>query len=217
MNLLPPSRSRDSEGFAPPVHRGGKANQRDRAGLHPGDGGAGQGWSPWQTFQLEKLDAETVRQVLTPPRADAVFCSDGAGVYASFSQAQGHNHQVVRNRQGNGNRGRVSHPACKRISPSAERVDGAIPWGSDALSEELSGLAEDVGALWAGSDIPHCLHEALGRPMQHMDTRGRSPLVRYCIFNHFRGRRRLWSQRQGRCGDNLPPHGASLLIRAKTM
>ncbi len=42
---------------------------------------------------------------------------------------------------------RVSHPACERISPSVERVDGAISWSGDALPEELPGLAQDVGAL----------------------------------------------------------------------
>ena len=31
------------------------------------------------------------------------------------------------------------------------RVDGAVPRGSNALSEELSGLAQDVGALWERS------------------------------------------------------------------
>ncbi|WP_429023979.1 IS1595 family transposase, partial [Aeromonas allosaccharophila] len=31
---------------------------------------------------------------------DAVLCSDGAGVYASFSKVHGVTHQVVHNRQG---------------------------------------------------------------------------------------------------------------------
>lgn len=72
----------------PARHRGGKGRTRgtgpddipvmvvqDRAG-HLAD------------FQLEKMDAQTVRTVLTPLIApDAVLCSDGAGVYASFSKA----------------------------------------------------------------------------------------------------------------------------------
>ena len=49
-------------------------------------------------FQLERLDAQTVKAVLQPLIApDAVLCSDGAGVYASFSQARGITHQVVYN------------------------------------------------------------------------------------------------------------------------
>lgn len=47
------------------------------------------------------LDAQTVRAVLTPLIApDAVLCSDGARVYASFSRQQGLAHQVVHNRVG---------------------------------------------------------------------------------------------------------------------
>ena len=48
-------------------------------------------------------------------------------------------------------RGCVSHPACKRVPQAAERVDGAVPRGSNALFEELSRLAQDVGALWERS------------------------------------------------------------------
>jgi hypothetical protein len=91
------NRSRDSQAR----HRGGKGRPRgtgpdyipvmvvqDRAG-HLAD------------FQLDKLDAQTVKAVLAPLIApDAVLCSDGAGVYASFSTLQGVTHQIVRNRQG---------------------------------------------------------------------------------------------------------------------
>ncbi|MGY3892268.1 IS1595 family transposase, partial [Aeromonas mytilicola] len=71
----------------PARHRGGKGRTRgtgsdyipvmvvqDRAGHHA-------------DFQLEKMNAETVIAVLTPlVSSDAVLCSDGAGVYASFSK-----------------------------------------------------------------------------------------------------------------------------------
>jgi hypothetical protein len=61
---------------------------QDRAGHHA-------------DFQLEKMNAETVIAVLKPlVSPDAVLCSDGAGVYASFSKVQGVTHQVMRNRQG---------------------------------------------------------------------------------------------------------------------
>ena len=51
-------------------------------------------------FQLERLDARTVKAVLQPLIApDAVLCR-GCGVYVSFSQWQGLTHQVVHNRAG---------------------------------------------------------------------------------------------------------------------
>ncbi|MNT43688.1 hypothetical protein D3C72_1801730 [compost metagenome] len=43
-------------------------------------------------------------------------------------------------------------------------MDGAVPWGSDPLSEELSGLAKDAGALWTGSDYPTLLAGGAGAP-----------------------------------------------------
>ncbi len=47
------------------------------------------------------MNAETMIAILKPlVSPDAVLCSDGASVYASFSQAQGVTHQVVHNRQG---------------------------------------------------------------------------------------------------------------------
>jgi len=87
----------------PPRHRGGKGRTRgtgldyipvivvqDRAGHHA-------------DFQLEKINAEGVIAVLKPlVSPDAVLCSDGAGMYASFSKVQGVTHQVVRKRQGAG-------------------------------------------------------------------------------------------------------------------
>jgi hypothetical protein len=52
-------------------------------------------------FQLDKMDAQTVRAVLAPLIApDAVLCNDGVGVYASLSTSQGVTNQVVRNHQG---------------------------------------------------------------------------------------------------------------------
>lgn len=52
-------------------------------------------------FQLEKINADAVSAVLKPlVSPDAVQCSDGAAVYASFIQEQGVIHPFVRNRQG---------------------------------------------------------------------------------------------------------------------
>ncbi len=85
----------------PTRHRGAKERTRgtgpdyipvmevqDRAGHHA-------------DFQLEQMNTKTVMAVLKPLiAADAVLCSDGAGVYASFSKAQDVTHQVVCNRLG---------------------------------------------------------------------------------------------------------------------
>lgn len=55
--------------------------------------------------------------------------------------------------------GGISHPACERLSQAPEGVDGAVPWGSDTVSEELSGLTKDVEryGLWTGGDYPALL------------------------------------------------------------
>ena len=109
----------------PARHRGGKGRTRgtgpdyipvmvvqDRAGYHA-------------DFQLEQMNAEMVIAVLKPlVSPDAVLCSDDADVCARFSKEQG-----------------VSHPARKRVSPSVERVDGALPWRGNALP----GLAQNTG------------------------------------------------------------------------
>ncbi|WP_410488962.1 IS1595 family transposase [Aeromonas hydrophila] len=131
----------------PARHRGGKGCTRgtgpdyipimvvqDRAG-HLAD------------FQLERLNAKTVREVLQlliAPGCRPVqrWCR---GV-CDFSEEQGITHQVVCNRAGERVGGH--HPTCERVPQAIEGVDGTVPWGSDSLSEELSGLAKDVGALW---------------------------------------------------------------------
>ena len=60
-------------------------------------------------FQLEQLNARAVKTVLEPLIAlDAVLCSDGAGVYASFSKSRGMTHQVVHNRAGERVVGRIT-------------------------------------------------------------------------------------------------------------
>lgn len=83
---------------------------------------------------------------LTAP--DAVFCRDEAEVYASFSHQQGLTHQVVHSRA---SRRGLSHPARERLPQPVVRMDGAVPWGSNLLAGELSGLVQDAGALRAGN------------------------------------------------------------------
>lgn len=80
----------------PPRKRGGSAKRRglsaeqipvlvvrDRSGQHA-------------DFQLEKLDAPHVEQRLRPLiEADAILCTDSAGVYAHFAKAQGIAHHPI--------------------------------------------------------------------------------------------------------------------------
>lgn len=153
----------------PARHRGGKGRTRgtgpdyipvmvvqDRAG-HLAD------------FQLDKMDAHTVKRVLAPLIApDAVLCSDGAGVYASFSTLQGMTHQVVRHRPGERviEAYHIQHVNGyhRRLKEWMERFHGvATHYLRNYLGwrRMLERYGKRVG-------IRDCLHEALGRPMQHV-------------------------------------------------
>lgn len=91
------NRSRDS----PARHRGGKGRTRGTGPDYIRVMVVQDRASHLADFQLDKMDVQTVKAVLAPLMApDAVLCSDGAGVYASFSTLQGVTHQIVRNRQG---------------------------------------------------------------------------------------------------------------------
>ncbi|WP_425933889.1 IS1595 family transposase [Aeromonas rivipollensis] len=153
----------------PARHRGGKGRTRgtgsdyipvmvvqDRAGHHA-------------DFQLEKMNAETVIAVLTPlVSSDAVLCSDGAGVYASFSKAQGVTHQVVRNRQGERVVGayHIQHVNGyhRRLKEWMDRFHGVA---THYLRNYL-GWRRMLERYGREVTIPRCLQEALGRPMQHV-------------------------------------------------
>ncbi len=89
---------------------------QDRAGHHA-------------DFQLEQMNAEMAIAVLTPPvSADAVLCSDSAGVYASFSRAAGCCDPIkwCASVKESPSWVRTTILTGKRISPSVERVGGAI-------------------------------------------------------------------------------------------
>ncbi len=78
-----------------------QAARRCGSAKTPRSSGVTTSCARWRPIRLEKIDAETVIAVLKPlVSPDSVLCSDGAGVYASFSKVQGVTHQVVRNRQG---------------------------------------------------------------------------------------------------------------------
>jgi hypothetical protein len=99
---------------------------------------------------------------------DAVLCSDGAGVYASFSKVQGVTHQVVRNRQGERVMGayHIQHVNGyhHRLKEWMERFHGVA---THYLRNYL-GWRRMLERYGKGVNIKACLHEALGHPMQHV-------------------------------------------------
>ncbi|MNX97053.1 hypothetical protein D3C86_1294020 [compost metagenome] len=95
---------------------------RHRAGLHPGDGGARQSRPPGR-IHLERLNAKTVTAVQPLIAPDALLCSDGVEVYASFSDNASGGAQPCGRTGGGG----ISHPACERVPQAVEVVDGAVP------------------------------------------------------------------------------------------
>ena len=120
-------------------------------------------------FQLEQLNAKAVKAVLEPLIApDAVLCSDGAGVYASFSKSQGMTHQVVHNRAGERVVGayHIQHVNGyhRRLKEWMERFHGVA---THYLRNYL-GWRRMLERYGRGVNISRCLHEALGRPMQHV-------------------------------------------------
>ncbi|MFM5627372.1 IS1595 family transposase, partial [Aeromonas veronii] len=111
----------------------------------------------------------TVIAVLKPlVSPDAVLCSDGAGVYACFSKEQGITHQVVRNRQGERVVGayHIQHVNGyhHRLKEWMERFHGVA---THYLKNYL-GWRRMLERYGKGVNIKACLHEALGRPMQHV-------------------------------------------------
>ncbi|TNJ20762.1 IS1595 family transposase, partial [Aeromonas sobria] len=95
-------------------------------------------------------------------------CSDGAGVYASFSKVQGVTHQVVRNRQGERVAGayHIQHVNGyhRRLKEWMERFHGVA---THYLRNYL-GWRRMLERYGKGVNIKACLHEALGHPMQHV-------------------------------------------------
>ena len=153
----------------PAWHRGGKGRNRgtgpdhipvmvvqDRVGHHA-------------DFQLEKINALAVIAVLKPlVSKDAVLCSDGAGVYASFSKEQGVTHQVVHNRQGERVVGayHIQHVNGyhHRVQEWMERFHGVA---THYLKNYL-GWRRMLERYGRNVNIKACLHEALRHPMQHV-------------------------------------------------
>ena len=89
-------------------------------------------------------------------------------MYASFSKAKGVTHQVVRNRQGERVVGayHIQHVNGyhRRLKEWMERFHGVA---THYLRNYL-GWRRMLERYGREVTIPHCLHEALGRPMQHV-------------------------------------------------
>ena len=120
-------------------------------------------------FQLERLDAKTVRTVLKPLiAADAVLCSDGAGVYASFGRRQGITHQVVHNRPGERVVGAYHIQHVNGYHRRLKEWMGRFHGVATHYLRNYLGWRRMLERYGKGVDIKHCLHEALGRPMQHV-------------------------------------------------
>ena len=128
-----------------------RGEPEEQAGLHPGDGGAGQS-GPSGGFSVRTTECQDRQD-----GAQAAY-RRGRGTLQRWCWGVCKFRSTARNNASGGaqptrgaSRGCVSHPACKRVPQAAERVDGAVPRGSNALFEELSRLAQDVGALWERS------------------------------------------------------------------
>ena len=110
-----------------------------------------------------------VRTVLKPLiAADAVLCSDGAGVYASFGRRQGITHQVVHNRLGERVVGAYHIQHVNGYHRRLKEWMGRFHGVATHYLRNYLGWRRMLERYGKGVDIKHCLHEALGRPMQHV-------------------------------------------------
>lgn len=157
--ILRPSRKRGGVGKT----RGTGADQipvlvvRDREG-HTAD------------FQLEKLDAVHVSAALGPLVDEAsVLCTDGAAVYAAFARRTGITHKVVHAKPG------------LRVQEAAFHIQNVNAYHSRLKNwmVRFHGVATKYLVNYLGwrrmleryttrIQPEFCLHEAVGRPMQHL-------------------------------------------------
>ena len=118
-------------------------------------------------FQLAQLDAKHVKAVLAPlVDKDAVLCSDGAGMYASFARSQGLSHQVLHNRVGQRVIAGAYHTQHvngyhHRLKEWMERFHGV----ATSYLKNYLGWCRMLELYGRGVNIRLCLHEALERTM----------------------------------------------------
>ena len=120
-------------------------------------------------FKLEKLDAEHVRAVLLPLiDREAVLCSDGAAVYASFARTQGITHHVVRSRPGERVRQGAFH--IQNVNAYHSRLKSWMTRFHGVATRYLPnylGWRRMLERYQQRIQPDHCIQEAIGRTMQH--------------------------------------------------
>lgn len=121
-------------------------------------------------FKLAQLDAPHVQDALRPLiDRESVLCTDGAAVYAAFARRCGITHRVVHARPG------------QRVRESAFHIQNVNAYHSRLKNwmARFHGVATKYLVNYLGwrrmleryrkaIRPAHCLHEAVGRPMQHV-------------------------------------------------
>ncbi len=120
-------------------------------------------------FQLDKLDAAHVQAALSPLiDREAVLCTDGAAVYAAFARSRHITHHVVHDRPGQRVQGAFH---IQNVNAYHSRLKG---WMARFHGVAIRYLINYLGwrrmlERYSQTIRPiHCLHEALGRPLQHV-------------------------------------------------
>ncbi len=120
-------------------------------------------------FKLDKLDAEHVREALMPLiDREAVLCSDGAAVYASFARTQGITHQIVHARPGQRVRQGAFH--IQNVNAYHSRLKNWMTRFHGAATRYLPnylGWRRMLERYQQSIRPDHCIQEAVGRLMQH--------------------------------------------------
>ena len=121
-------------------------------------------------FQLEKLDAVHVQKALAPLMdTEAVLCTDGAAVYATFARSAGITHQVVQARPGRRVREGAFH--IQNVNAYHSRLKNWMVRFHDVATRYLPnylGWRRMLERYSTAITPETCLQEALGRPLQHV-------------------------------------------------
>ncbi len=121
-------------------------------------------------FQLDKLDAAHVRDVLLPLiDRESVLCTDGAAVYAAFASTSGITHCVVHARPGQRVREGAFH--IQNVNAYHSRLKNWMARFHGVATKYLInylGWRRMLERYRPAIQPAHCLREAIGRPMQHI-------------------------------------------------
>jgi len=120
-------------------------------------------------FKLEKLDTAHASAVLAPLVAEeAVLCTDGAAIYANFCLKNGIAHQVVYARAGMRVRGAYHIQNVNAYHSRLKAWMGRFHGVATKYLENYLGWRRILERYSTAIKPTHCLHEAVGRPMQHV-------------------------------------------------